>query len=189
MLQAALLAPGQKVLDIGTGTGKLLRGAERYGAEVIGVDISERMLVVAKRKNPKSLLVLGDAITLPFKDNTFERVISAFLLRNVPDLAACLKEKFRVLKPKGLFLALETAPPNKDSLLYPPIHLYLRWIVPLLGFMITRNMAAYKYLIQSTVSFKSPFQMEAILRKIGLINVTHRRFAFGTTVVYYGQKP
>jgi len=189
LLQWARLSPGQWVLDVGTGTGKLLRGAEGYGAGAIGLDMSERMLFIAKGKNPNSLLVLGDALMLPFKEHTFERVISAFLLRNASDLATCLAEQFRVLKAKGLFLALETAPIPKDSLLYSAIYIYLRWVVPLLGFMITRNMAAFRYLIESTASFKTPLEMEAILKKTGFINVRHRRFAFGTTVVYYGEKP
>ena len=119
-----------RVLDVGTGTGKLAAAiAQRHPrARVVGVDFSEPMLRASTEAVP---LAAGDALRLPFADASFDAVVSAFLLRNVADLESGVAEQVRVLRSGGRLVVLETAP---APLL--PMRLYLRYVLPLLGGLI-----------------------------------------------------
>ncbi len=118
----------ERILDIATGSGDLalLIKEEFQDNLVFGVDITPEMIRIARRKdvNKKVNWVIADALALPFETESFEKAISAYLLRNVPDVQACLAEQYRITRKDGRIVAMETTPPQK-SLFYPSLlHLF-----------------------------------------------------------------
>lgn len=95
---------GKKVLDVGAGTGRLSVSLANAGAEVIALDVSEEMLKVLQKKNPRIKIAVGEAEDLPFDDNSFDIVTAAFLIVHLKDLGSFFDEVYRVLKPGGKFL-------------------------------------------------------------------------------------
>jgi demethylmenaquinone methyltransferase/2-methoxy-6-polyprenyl-1,4-benzoquinol methylase len=175
------------VLDVGTGTGKL--GAAVFeaapDARVVGVDFTQAML----RAAPRSLKRAGaDALQLPFGDAQFDAVVSAFLVRNLADPASGIAEQVRVLRPGGRLAVLETTP-GPDGLVGPFFRLYMRYVVPVLGWLIAGDPSAYSYLPESTLAFVEPARLAELLRQRGLVDVEVRRLAFGCVAVTTARKP
>ncbi|MFN3535297.1 MAG: ubiquinone/menaquinone biosynthesis methyltransferase [Desulfatiglandales bacterium] len=188
LIDLARIRPGMLVLDVGTGTGKLLKEAYKKTKNGIGLDVSRSMLKIAKDRIERANLVEGDATEIPFKTGAFDRVISAFLLRNVPDLTRSLKEQVRVLKRDGIWCGLDTMPTSPQNPYGPLVRFYFRKVVPFVGQWISRDRSAYEYLYLSTMSFKTPQEMKRILKGVGLRDIRQKTFAFGTTIAYYGIK-
>jgi demethylmenaquinone methyltransferase / 2-methoxy-6-polyprenyl-1,4-benzoquinol methylase len=178
--------PSDTVLDVGTGTGKLLEAIVRRspGARVVGVDFALPML----RAAPRALrLAAADGLLLPFADHSFEAVTSAFVLRNLADLQAGIAEQARVLRPGGQLLVLETTP-GPAGLLGVLFRLYFRRVVPLLGGLIAGDAAAYTYLPESTVAFVEPERLASLMRDAGLRNVVVQRLALGSVAITSGRR-
>ncbi len=185
-------APAGLALDLATGTGDLALAvrAAAPGRVVVGADFSEAMLQRARAKlrargEHGVTLLAADALALPFADQTFACVTSAFLLRNLADLAAGLEEMRRVTRPGGLVAALEiTRPgvPGWDA----AFGLYFNRLVPLIGAAVAGDRAAYTYLPQSVERFVTPRQLAQMMDKAGLHDVRYRRLALGTIAVHVG---
>ncbi len=191
-IRQAALPKGGRLLDVGTGTGDvaLLALEQDASLHVVGVDFTPAMMHLA-RERPHSERVMwceADALALPFAAGTFDAVASAYLLRNVADVAAALREQVRVVRPGGRVVCLETAPPPR-SIWRPLIELYLHGIIPLLGQLIVGDRTAYTYLPDSTQHFKPPEELAAMMRAAGLVEVRYRRFMLGVMVVYVGIRP
>ena len=124
---------------------------------------------------------------LPFPDESFDAVVSGFLLRNVIDLPLSLSEQYRVLKPGGWIVSLDTTPPP-DSPLAPLIRIHLHTVIPTLGRLLTGQEEAYVYLPDSTEGFLEPEQLAARLFSTGFRQVAFRRLMFGTVAIHWGQK-
>lgn len=161
---ASVVATGT-VLDLGTGTGKLAAAVLRKGAaRVVCMDRSVPMLTLAaarfkdKRFVGKVYLVRGDAGRLPFKRGVFDGVVSAFVLRNVPNLPGVLAEAARVSRPGASFATVDTLRPPRGwwGALY---ELYLRTVIPVVGRLLTGDAAAFRYLV---VSIRRCFTGEAL---------------------------
>jgi demethylmenaquinone methyltransferase/2-methoxy-6-polyprenyl-1,4-benzoquinol methylase len=187
VLSTQYSVPSPSVLDVGTGTGKLagaiLEAAP--GAHVVGVDFTDSMLRVA----PRHLLLAGaDALQLPFADGQFDAVVSAFVVRNLADVAGGIAEQVRVLRPGGELVALETTP-GPSGLLRPLFRLYFRYLVPRLGRLIAGDPSAYTYLPESTLAFLEPTRLAELLRTCGLHEVQVRRLALGSVALTLGRKP
>jgi demethylmenaquinone methyltransferase/2-methoxy-6-polyprenyl-1,4-benzoquinol methylase len=177
--------PSDTVLDVGTGTGKLLEAIVQRspGARVVGVDFALPML----RAAPRALrLAAADGLQLPFADGRFDAVTSAFVLRNLADVQAGLAEQARVLRPGGQLLVLETTP-GPTGLLGILFRLYFRRVVPLLGGLIAGDAAAYTYLPESTAAFVEPERLASLMREAGLRDVVVKRLAFGTVALTRGR--
>jgi demethylmenaquinone methyltransferase/2-methoxy-6-polyprenyl-1,4-benzoquinol methylase len=182
------------VLDIATGTGDLAISLAKTGAgEVVGLDISEGMLEVGRNKinaenlSEKIKMIQADSEALPFDDNTFDAITVAFGVRNFEHLEKGLSEIYRVLKPNGIFVVLETSVPT-NFIYKQGYKFYSGAILPVIGKLFSKDKVAYSYLSESAASFPYGNQFNNILRKIGFINVEDKPQTFGVATIYTGSK-
>jgi demethylmenaquinone methyltransferase/2-methoxy-6-polyprenyl-1,4-benzoquinol methylase len=139
-------------------------------------------------RGPRVWFVLGDALSLPFPDDTFACAASAFTLRNLTDLRRGLMEMARVVRPGGRVVTLEITPRYINSPLRPLMHLYLHRIIPLLGGLITGDREAYSYLARSIDRFLPPDMLAHLLEDIGLEEVSYCLLGLGTVAIHQGTK-
>ncbi len=184
-------------LDIATGTGDLAFAlAKCFGiTEVVGVDLLPEMLSIAairqranrNKESAPTSFVLGDALRLPFADNTFAGATAGFSLRNMPDVPAAIGEMARVVAPGGKVTTLELTPmpPGIPAVLG---RLYFRQLVPLMGQLVASERAAYTYLPESVDYFLTADGLADVYRQAGLINVGYRRLGLGGVALHYGDK-
>lgn len=184
---AAADADGTRVLDVGTGTGKLAAALlERLPlATVVGVDFTLPMLRAARAD---LRLAQADALRLPFADGSFDTVASAFVVRNLAGIVQGIGEQVRVLRPGGRLIILETTPGPRGVLQFL-FEVYFRRLVPLLGGLVAGDPGAYTYLPESTLAFIEPARLAETLRAAGLVDVHSRRLAMGSVAVTVGRKP
>ena len=182
------------ILDIATGTGDLAINLVKTGAEqIIGLDISKGMLEVGKKKvADKGLdttieMVVGDSENLPFEDDTFDAVTVAFGVRNFEDLEKGLSEIYRVLKPSGTFVVLETSVPTKSPF-KQGYWFYTKSILPLIGKLFSKDRSAYTYLSESAAVFPYGSAFNNILGKIGFIAMDNKPQTFGVASIYVATK-
>jgi len=195
VIQQANLPAGGKLLDLATGTGDIAFEALRSvpDAQVIGADFALPMMHVGQRNTRYGNTVKwagADALQLPFPSNTFDAVVSGYLVRNVIDIHQTLKEQMRILKPGGRIVILDTSPPP-NNLLKPFILLHLNMVIPMMGRIIGGSAAvdAYKYLPESTQSFKTAEELADIMKSVGYEAVDFKRLMFGTMAVHWAEKP
>ncbi|MEY8847840.1 bifunctional demethylmenaquinone methyltransferase/2-methoxy-6-polyprenyl-1,4-benzoquinol methylase UbiE [Psychroserpens sp. XS_ASV72] len=184
----------EMVLDIATGTGDLaINLANTNAKKIVGLDISDGMLEVGRQKiNAKNLddkitMVLGDSENLPFEDNTFDAITVAFGVRNFETLEKGLAEIFRVLKPGGVFVILETSVPTKTPF-KQGYRFYTKFILPTIGKLFSKDRSAYSYLSESASVFPFGEALNNILRKIGFINVIDQPQTYGVATIYSATK-
>ncbi|RZS91985.1 bifunctional demethylmenaquinone methyltransferase/2-methoxy-6-polyprenyl-1,4-benzoquinol methylase UbiE [Aquimarina brevivitae] len=184
----------EKILDVATGTGDLAISMAKTGAtEIIGLDISTGMLEVGKHKiTDKGLsnrikMVTGDSENLPYDDNYFDAITVAFGVRNFENLETGLSEIFRVLKPGGVFVVLETSIPTKTPY-KQGYNLYSKRILPLIGKLFSKDKSAYAYLSESAAAFPYGEAFNNILKEIGFINVEDKPQTFGVATIYKATK-
>ena len=175
--------PGDRTLDACCGTGDLAIGAHKAGAEVVGLDFSERMLERARRKAPALEFVQGDALALPFGDASFDSATVGFGVRNVEDLDAGLRELRRVLREGGRLGILEITTPT--GRLAPFYRVWFDRVVPLLGKVLPGG-AAYTYLPASVRRFPAPGGLAERLESSGFGEVRYRTFAAGIVALHIG---
>lgn len=197
VIRRAALPRGGRLLDLGAGTGDLAREALRQcaGCQPIAADFTLEMMFVGQRQlgnHPDEARKLAwsaaDATRLPFPEVSFDAVVSGFLLRNVNDLPRSLAEQYRVLRPGGRIVCLDTSPPP-PGLLNPFIRFHLHTIIPTLGRVIAGQAEAYHYLPDSTEAFLEPAQLAARLIEAGFQEVGFQRRMFGTIAIHWGIKP
>ena len=182
------------ILDIATGTGDLAINLVRTNAKkIIGVDISEGMLevgrkkIIAKHLEETIEMVFGDSENLPFDDDSFDAITVAFGVRNFENLEKGLSEILRVLKPKGIFVILETSVPEKTPY-KQGYKFYTKYILPNIGRLFSRDRSAYFYLSKSASVFPYGEALNNILRNIGFINVENKPQTFGVASIYTASK-
>ena len=182
------------VLDIACGTGDFSIEALRHGVErVVGADISENMLAVAREKAREKGLEdrlefrYGDSENLDFEDGTFDAVTVAFGVRNFEHLERGLAEMCRVLRPGGKVVVLEFSTPERFPMkqLY---RFYFKQILPRVGGLVSGDREAYEYLPASVFAFPQGDRFLQIMRSCGYKNVAQRRLTFGIASLYTGEK-
>lgn len=191
-----LLAPLRPalMLDVATGTGDFaLQALSLNPVKIIGVDISEGMLEMGRRKisrlGKSGLIELksGDSENLHFEDNKFDAVTVAFGVRNFENLEKGLREIFRVLRPGGMLVVLEFSRPRKFP--FRQIYnFYFRLILPKIGQLISKDKSAYTYLPESVEAFPDGEAFEAILKKVGFNDTACRPLTFGISSIYSARK-
>jgi demethylmenaquinone methyltransferase/2-methoxy-6-polyprenyl-1,4-benzoquinol methylase len=183
--------PEGRFLDLGSGTGGLALAARAKFPRltVVAADFTSEMMAVGRRA-PGGRTVswcAADAMALPFADESFDAVASGYLMRNVVAVGRVFGEQFRVLRPGGRVVCLDTTPPR--GLTAPLVDLYFSRVIPNMGSLIGRDRKAYTYLPESTRAFARPAQLAAELRKAGFVRVAWRTFMFGTMALHLGFKP
>ena len=186
---------GSHALDVCCGTGDwsfALAAAAGPSGEVIGLDFSENMLSVAKEKKGQLHLeqlrfIHGNAMELPFEDNSFDYVTIGFGLRNVPDYMTALKELYRVLKPGGKVVCLETSQPTMLGFrqLY---YLYFRFIMPLIGRIFAKSYQEYAWLHESAKDFPDKKELKQMFLQTGFTHVKVKSYTGGVAAMHMAFK-
>ena len=182
------LKPGEALLDLGAGTGDLGREAQRQqpGIRLVAADFSLEM-IMAGRASGELPWLNADALPLPFPDETFEAVVSGFLMRNVGNMEAALREQFRILKPGGRMLILETTRPRSGTL-SPFVSFHMHTVIPLIGGLVSGDREAYRYLPASSEAFLSAEELAGQIAAAGFQNIGFHRRMFGTIAIHWGEK-
>ena len=182
------------ILDIATGTGDLaILFANTSATEIIGLDISQGMLDIGKKKieaqklDTKIQMVLGDGENIPYADNYFDVITVAYGVRNFEHLEKGLSEILRTLKPGGQFIILETSVPTKFPF-KQGYYVYTNFIMPTIGKLFSKDKKAYAYLSNSAQNFPFGEALNNILRKIGFIEVVHLPQTMGVATIYTASK-
>ena len=191
VVQRANIQPYGYLLDLGAGTGDLATEAYRQQPYCypIAADFTLEMMRVGMIRQGESRLnwSAADALKLPFPDQTFDAVISGFVLRNVSYIRQTLCEQYRVLKPGGRIVCLDTTQPNRH-LLSPLIDIHLHSIIPALGKLIAGEPEAYTYLPESTEQFLSSEQLAERMLSTGFHQVGFHKLMFGAVAIHWGIK-
>lgn len=183
---------GLRVLDVATGTGDQILSLLQHSNgidSVVGIDLSEEMLSIARRKLQGCCveLHLSSALDLPFPDHHFDVVTISFGVRNVTDLSRALEEAYRVLKPSGRLLILEGTLPNVWGI--RTLHqIYSRYCLPKIGGWISKKESAYRYLNRTIETFPSGSAFLEEMRQVGFEVTQAHSLTWGSVTIYQGDK-
>ena len=193
-VKALNIKDGDIVLDIATGTGmSALEAFKQAECKVIGLDLSSGMLAGAKTRlqnysnTGKFRPVKANALIMPFPENSIEKMMICFGMRNIPDTAGFLKECHRVLKPEGLMSIMELSIPQNLFIRYVYL-IYFRYILPYLGGLISGDFASYRYLRDSVIGFPTPARLSIIMKGCGFDVLEKTPAFFGAAYLYLLKK-
>ena len=185
--------PGGVILDVGTGTGDFLPLLAQAAPQVraVGVDLTFEMMAAGGAKlaeaDGRAAFVGGDALRLPFRDDTFDGLVNGFLLRNVADLRQTLAEMRRVVKPGARVVILEITP--VDTPLWGDLfRFYFYRVVPRIGGVIAGASDAYSYLPASVDRFVDAATLQREMEAVGLRNVQYKKLMLNTVALHTGEK-
>ena len=185
----AIISPkaGMKILDIAAGTGTSSKPLVDKGADVIALDFSEGMLAAGRKRHKNIKFQQGDALKLPFDENTFDVTTISFGLRNTSDTSAALKEALRVTKKSGRIVVCEFSHPTNKVFRF--IYLkYLMRALPVIAKKISKNPAAYIYLAESIQAWPNQSSLAQVMRQAGWETVSWQDLTFGIVAVHIGYK-
>ena len=197
------LKPGGHALDVACGTAELslkLAAQVRPGGKVTGIDFSEGMMAIGRKKVEASpygsmiTLQFGDAMNIDFPDDTFDAASIGFALRNVADIPKVLSEMTRVVKPGGRVISLELSKPE-NAFIRVPYYFYFFRLVPLIDRMVglgkdeQRDLHPYAYLPASLRPLPGRRQLAQMFKDAGLVDVKTRPLTGGLVCLHWGVKP
>ncbi|PKR78852.1 bifunctional demethylmenaquinone methyltransferase/2-methoxy-6-polyprenyl-1,4-benzoquinol methylase [Halalkalibacillus sediminis] len=186
---------GEKCLDVCCGTGDwtiALANEVGENGQAIGLDFSQNMLSVGHQKKKDLKLdqvnfIHGDAMQLPFEDNSFDYVTIGFGLRNVPDYMQVIKEMYRVVKPGGSVVCLETSQPTLP--VYKQLYFfYFKHIMPLFGKLFAKSYEEYAWLHESTKGFPDKETLRKMFLDAGFKSVQVKSYALGAAAMHLAKK-
>ncbi|TWI58850.1 demethylmenaquinone methyltransferase [Halalkalibacter nanhaiisediminis] len=187
---------GDKALDVCCGTADwTIALAEAVGStgKVEGLDFSKNMLKIGEQKVEERglhqvTLKHGNAMELPYEDNSFDYVTIGFGLRNVPDYNQVLREMHRVVKPGGMVVCLETSQPTIP--VFKQLYFfYFRRVMPVFGKLFAKSYDEYSWLQESTMSFPDREKLASMFHKAGFTNVEVKAYSGGVAAMHLGVKP
>ncbi|MBT2677711.1 demethylmenaquinone methyltransferase [Bacillus sp. ISL-35] len=186
---------GAAALDVCCGTADwTIALAEAVGKDgkVTGLDFSQNMLKIGEEKIQsrhldQANLIHGNAMELPFDDNSFDYVTIGFGLRNVPDYNQVLREMHRVLKPGGMAVCLETSQPTMPGF-KQAYRLYFRFIMPMFGKLFAKSYDEYSWLQESAKDFPGMKELAKMFTEAGFVNVEYKPYSGGVAAVHIGRK-
>ncbi|NHJ12347.1 MAG: ubiquinone/menaquinone biosynthesis methyltransferase [Candidatus Thorarchaeota archaeon] len=187
---------GKKWLEVCTGTGETAIELQKYastGTSIVAADFSLPMLekAITKDKLKKPALLLAEAGTLPFSDETFDLVMITFATRNLNSTRArldkYLREFYRILKPGGRFINVETSQPS-SPLIRSLYHLYVRLTVLPIGKLVSGSKSGYSYLSSTIRRFHPPVSLAEILQEAGFKEVRWSNLLLGTAAIHEAVK-
>ncbi|MBY0549231.1 MAG: bifunctional demethylmenaquinone methyltransferase/2-methoxy-6-polyprenyl-1,4-benzoquinol methylase UbiE [Candidatus Obscuribacterales bacterium] len=199
-IKELLTSQSGKYLDVCCGTGDLaltIASRSSFSGEIVGIDFSAEMLAVAKgressirqnEQNPRLApmnWIQGDALQLPFPDNSFDGAIVSFGLRNLTNYQSGIDEMARVVKPGGRVVNLDLGQPTMP--VFTPFYLfYFHNIVPIIGEIIQGDRAAYTYLPESRKNYPAPPRLTEMFTNAGLSDVRWIPLACGSVALHAG---
>ena len=176
-------------LDVCCGTGDIALALAARGARVVGLDFTPAMLAIAQQRcrADEPTLIRGDALRLPFADESFDGVTIGFGLRNLENFEAGLRELLRVTKPGGRVVILDFGLP--DNRLWRAIYwTFLRLAVPLLGLVVVGDHQAYSYIPASLERYPAQHGIAELMKQIGFVNVRIQNFLGGVSSIHVGER-
>ncbi|MFN8048566.1 MAG: demethylmenaquinone methyltransferase [Ancrocorticia sp.] len=180
--------PGLKVLDLAAGTGTSSAAYAAKGADVVACDFSQGMLAEGKRRYPYLTFVAGDAMALPFEDETFDVTTISYGLRNVHDPDLAMREMLRVTKPGGRLVVAEFSRPT-----WAPFravyNLYLGTVLPALSQLFSSDDVAYDYLTESILDWPAQEALAHRIEDAGWQKVAYRNLAGGIVALHRATRP
>ena len=180
-------APGMRALDLACGTGDIAFALAARGAHVAGLDITHRMLQLARAKSHRVHFVAGDMLALPFPDQTFDLVTTGYGLRNVPDIGRAIAETQRVLKPGGVFLSLDFNRPSSPVL--RAVYLaYLTLVGSALGFILHRDPDTYRYISESIRRYPGAAEVNAMIGRAGFSQSEYLPVLGGLMAIHHARR-
>ena len=184
---------GERVLDLGSGTGDLAFAVARVGATVVAADLSHGMLAVLLRRSrdepagPRVGPVVANVHALPLADSSMDRIVTGFTVRNVGDLASAFGELRRVLRPNGRLVVLELSHP--PSRLFAFVYrLYFEQFAPRLATILGGDPAAYRYLPRSLRVFPGADELATVIGAAGFASVRYERLLFGIAALHIAER-
>jgi demethylmenaquinone methyltransferase/2-methoxy-6-polyprenyl-1,4-benzoquinol methylase len=191
LVDLAAPTPGASALDLATGTGDIAFAISARGARVVGLDVTRRMIELARAKAGGSVgapgFLVGDMLALPFPGAAFDLVTMGYGLRNVPDLQAAIDEVFRVLKPGGQALSLDFNRPSNP--LVRVVYLaYLRVVGGTLGWILHRDPDTYRYIPASIRNYPGAEAVARLMEARGFVRVRYYRVLGGLMAIHQGFK-
>lgn len=175
--------PGQMILDLAAGTGTSSQTFAERGSRVVAADLSLGMLAVGKQRQPQLDFVAGDALTLPFADDSFDAVTITFGLRNVEHTLTALAEMRRVTRPGGRLVVCEFSTPT-----WTPFRVvyseYLMAALPRLARVVSSNPVAYEYLAESIQAWPNQPDLADLITEAGWLDVEWRNLTGGIVAVH-----
>lgn len=184
------LAPGDRVLDVATGTGALAAALAQAGrgVAIIGCDLNRSMLGVAQRRVARAQLpvqlLLCDAARLPFPDSSFDAVSMAFAIDDMPDRRACAAEMLRVLRPSGKLALLELSRPDKE-----PMRSLYRAYLSTFNLLRRLRVQGYDHLAQEILTYRGANAARDLLLEQGFVEYETRSFTFGLSRLHLARRP
>ena len=201
VVEMARINPGGRALDLCCGTGDIAFALATRGAETLGIDFNESMLLVAERRktgavsrpnacrtSANTVFLIGDAQQVPFPGDHFDVVTVGYGLRNLRHWQCGLREMARVARSGGRLLVLDFGKP--DNAIWRAIYFgYLRLFVPVLGLVFCGSASAYAYILESLRHYPAQNGVAQEMRQLGLKNVHVRNLLGGVMSINYGEKP